>query len=89
MATGYKAENIREYSYFNKETKLLDFAGMTSDLEVRKFNVQCIKFNPMSACKAYSARNDFCPSGAYMMYWVLYIKILRDLVKLPVHRKQL
>ena len=36
LATGYKAENIREYSYFDKATKLLDFAGMTADLEVKK-----------------------------------------------------
>jgi len=51
LATGYKAENIREYSYFDKETKLLDFAGMTNDLEVRKFD---LNFNPMSACMTYS-----------------------------------
>jgi len=70
LATGYKAENIREYNYFDKETKLLDFAGMTNDLEVSKFHLQCIKFNPMSACMMYSVRHDFCPSGAYKMYWV-------------------
>lgn len=38
LATGYKAENIREYRYFDKATKSLDFAGMTADLEVRKFH---------------------------------------------------
>lgn len=36
-ATGFKAECIREYSYFDKPTKSLDFAGMTADLEVKKF----------------------------------------------------
>lgn len=35
-ATGFKVEGIREYSYFDKPTKSLDFAGMTADLEVKK-----------------------------------------------------
>ena len=41
LATGYK--DIREYTYFDKATKLLDFAGMTADLEVRIFHLHvCI-----------------------------------------------
>ena len=34
LATGYKAENIKEYRYFDNATKSLDFSGMTTDLEV-------------------------------------------------------
>ncbi|KAL9983331.1 hypothetical protein ACROYT_G005484 [Oculina patagonica] len=33
LNTGYKAENIKEYRYFDNATKSLDFAGMQADLE--------------------------------------------------------
>lgn len=33
LATGYKAENIKDYRYFDKATKGLDFQGMWEDLE--------------------------------------------------------
>lgn len=36
LATGYK--DIREYTYFDKATKLLDFAGMMADLEAAPEN---------------------------------------------------
>lgn len=35
LATGYKAENIKDYRYFDKATKGLDFQGMWEDLEVK------------------------------------------------------
>lgn len=35
LVIGYK--DIREYIYFDKVIKLLDFVGMMVDLEVRKF----------------------------------------------------
>ena len=34
LATGYKAENIKEYRYFDNGTNSLDFDGMCADLEV-------------------------------------------------------
>ena len=34
LATGYKAENIKEYRYFDNGTNSLDFDGMRVDLEV-------------------------------------------------------
>ena len=35
LATGYKAENIKDYRYFDEATKGLDFQGMWEDLEVK------------------------------------------------------
>ena len=34
LGTGYKAENIKEYRYFDSASKLLDFSGMCEDLKV-------------------------------------------------------
>ena len=34
LATGYKAENIKEYRYFDNGTNSLDFDGLCADLEV-------------------------------------------------------
>ena len=34
LATGYKADNIKEYRYFDNATKSLDLNGMQDDLEV-------------------------------------------------------
>ena len=34
LATGYKAENIKEYRYFDNGTNSLDFDGICADLEV-------------------------------------------------------
>ena len=38
LASGYKAENIKEYRYFDRATKGLDFQGMWDDLEVKVLN---------------------------------------------------
>ena len=38
LATGYKADNIKEYRYFDSATKALDFSGICEDLEVIIFN---------------------------------------------------
>ena len=38
LATGYKAENIKEYRYFDNATKSLDFDGLCADLEVFSYN---------------------------------------------------
>ena len=45
IATGYKAENIKEYRYFASATKSLDFNGMVEDLEVRKYDIMMYSFN--------------------------------------------
>jgi len=34
LGTGYKAENIKEYRYFDSASKSLDFSGMCEDLKV-------------------------------------------------------
>ena len=34
LNTGYKAENIKEYRYFDSASKSLDFSGMCEDLKV-------------------------------------------------------
>lgn len=34
LGTGYKAENIKEYRYFDSTSKSLDFSGMCEDLKV-------------------------------------------------------
>ena len=34
LGTGYKAENIKEYRYFDSASKSLDFSGMFEDLKV-------------------------------------------------------
>ena len=39
LATGYKADNIKEYRYFDNATKSLDLNGMQDDLEVTIFIV--------------------------------------------------
>ena len=34
LGTGYKAENIKEYRYFDSASKSLDLSGMCEDLKV-------------------------------------------------------
>lgn len=48
LNTGYKAENIKEYRYFDNATKSLDFAGMQADLEVKK--ISCYFFDITFTC---------------------------------------
>ena len=43
LATGYKAENIKEYRYFDSATKSLDFSGICEDLEVIKIHIHNTK----------------------------------------------
>lgn len=44
LNTGYKAENIKEYHYFDNATKSLDFNGMQADLEVTKITCTFMKY---------------------------------------------
>ena len=46
LGTGYKAENIKEYRYFDSASKSLDVSGMCEDLKV--------------ITRSFFERNNYC-----------------------------
>lgn len=57
LGTGYKAENIKEYRYFDSASKSLDFSGICEDLKVnflKHDNCCCtVKSNLCGRCHCF------------------------------------